>query len=371
MKNNQPLPQPLLQPLLLTVSGTIDPDVGEQIARGQRPEADYIALRRELPAELLDYGRARRLLGARGRLLERLGGPNLVLAWACFRLRRRYGTIFTDGEQVGMPLALLFKLFARRGRPRHVMIGHLLSVSKKVRLMDTLHLHRHIDRILVYSTWQQRFARQRWDLAAERVVFAPFMVDTHFFDPTQVQKTEKVGVWEGHPRPIICAVGRELRDYPTLIAAVEGVEAQMIIGSASPWSKRPDTASGQRLPANVCVTRFTQFELRHLYALSRFLVMPLYPVEFQAGVTAILEAMAMGKAVICSRTPGQTDVVVDGQTGLYVPAGDPQALRQAICYLLANPAEAERMGRNGRRLIEQQMSLTHYSRRLAQLVATA
>ena len=31
----------------------------------------------------------------------------------------------------------------------------------------------------------------------------------------------------------------------------------------------------------------------------------------------------MGKAVVCTRTSGQTDVVVDGDNGLYVPPGDP------------------------------------------------
>ncbi len=76
----------------------------------------------------------------------------------------------------------------------------------------------------------------------------------------------------------------------------------------------------------------------------------------------------MGRAVICSRTPGQTDVVIDGETGIYVPPGDPQALREAIEYLLANPDLAERMGQAGRRLIEQSMSLDRYVERLGQLV---
>jgi glycosyltransferase involved in cell wall biosynthesis len=99
--------------------------------------------------------------------------------------------------------------------------------------------------------------------------------------------------------------------------------------------------------------------------------MPLENVEFQAGVTAILEAMAMGKAVICTRTPGQTDVIIEGETGLYVPAGDDAALRAAIQHLLDLPAEAQRMGHNGRRLVEQTMSLDAYTTRLAQFVQRA
>jgi glycosyltransferase involved in cell wall biosynthesis len=168
---------------------------------------------------------------------------------------------------------------------------------------------------------------------------------------------------------MICSVGLEARDYPTLLTAVRGLGARVTIAAASPWSKRADSTRHQEIPANVTVGRFSQFELRQLYADSRFMVMPLANVDFQAGVTAILEAMAMGRAVICTKTRGQTDVVVEGETGLYVPPGDPQALRSAIEYLLANPHEAERMGQAGRRLVEQSMSLDRYVQCLSRFVA--
>jgi glycosyltransferase involved in cell wall biosynthesis len=144
-----------------------------------------------------------------------------------------------------------------------------------------------------------------------------------------------------------------------------------VIAAASPWSKRSDTTAGQEIPANVIVRRFSQYELRSLYAMSEFMVMPLYPVNFQAGVTAILEAMAMERAVICSRTPGQTDVVVEGETGLYSPPGDPVALRAAILRLLEHPEEAARLGQNGRRRVLAEMSLDCYTERLGRFVQAA
>jgi glycosyltransferase involved in cell wall biosynthesis len=95
------------------------------------------------------------------------------------------------------------------------------------------------------------------------------------------------------------------------------------------------------------------------------MVMPLQNVKFQAGVTAILECLAMGKAVICSRTPGQTDVVVEGENGRYVEPGDPLLLGAEISRLLSHPEEAVRLGANGRKLVERQMNLDHYVQRLA------
>ncbi len=354
--------------VLLTVSGVIDPEIEDKIARGERPEADYVALSRAFGADLLDYAAARRQSGWLGRLLEKIGGPNLMLAWVCFSLRRGYRVIFTDGEQVGLPLAFMLKFISWGKRPCHLMIVHILSVGKKMILLDWLGLQSHIDIFLPYATWQQQFIEERWHVPPERVVFTPFMVDARFFAPEQAGQTEDLLGFGEDAKPIICSVGLEFRDYPTLMNAVRGLNVQVVIAAGSPWSKRPDSTADEEIPDNVLVRRFSQFELRDLYALSALMVMPLYDVNFQAGVTALLEAMAMGKAVICSRTAGQTDVVVDGETGVYVPPQDVAALRAAIVQLLEQPEKAEQMGINGRSRIEQSMSLAHYVRRLNKIV---
>ena len=318
--------------VLLTVSGIVDADIESQIERGERPLADYIALARTFNADILDYTEARRRMGRSGRLLERMTGPSLLLAWACFRQRHRYRAIFTDGEQIGIPLALLFKLSRQAGRPAHLMIGHLLSARKKHVFFDRLHLQDQIDTFFVYATQQKQFIQRRWQIAPDRVVYTPFMVDADFFAPGRGRDN---GRFPSLPlsgqKPIICAVGLEFRDYPTLLQAVRGLDVQVVIAAASPWSKRADTTAAQAV-----------FE----------------------GVTTLLEAMAMAKAVICSRTRGQTDVVIEQETGLYVPPEDPAALREAITHLLAHPRLAQQLGLAGRNRIEQEMSLDRYVTRL-------
>ena len=354
--------------ILLTVSGEIDPQVEEKTTRGERPQADYIAMAHGFPADLMDYGAARKLGGRVGRLLEKVSGPNLMLAWACFSQRRRYRVVFTDGEQVGIPLAFLLKFFGWGPRAHHLMIGHILSVGKKMLFFDLFRVQSHIDRIFVYATCQQEFITQRWGLRTDRVIWTPFMVDANFFDPTRATGELPPGVPQ-QAYPLICTVGLEFRDYPTLLEAVDGLEVQVVIAAASPWSKRSDSTAGQEIPANVLVRRFSQYELRDLYTQSAFIVLSLYPVEFQAGVTTLLEAMSLGKAVICTRTPGQTDVVVDGETGLYVPPSDAPALRRAIEELLDQPEKARQMGCRGRERVLQEMSLEKYVDRLAAYIA--
>ena len=357
--------------VLLTVSGNIPDDLEGQIARGERPLTDYVAMSQKFGADLIDFQKARQQTGTLGKIIEKIGGPKLLLAWACFLLRHQYKVIFTDGEQIGLPLAFFFKFLAGKKRPQHLMIVHILSVGKKMMLIDFFKLQNKIDIFLPYATRQKEFIEERWGVPDERVVFTPFMVDANFFRKDQVDGTDLPAILDQVKRPFICSVGLEFRDYPTLIEAVKDMDVNVVIAAASPWSKRSDTTENQEIPANVHISKFTQYQLRQVYAASAFLVMPLYDVEFQAGVTALLEGMAMEKAIVCTRTKGQTDVVIDGETGLYVPPADPAALKEAITRLLNDPACMERMGRAGRQRIENEMSLDCYIERLDVFVQQA
>ena len=66
---------------------------------------------------------------------------------------------------------------------------------------------------------------------------------------------------------------------------------------------------------------------------------------------AVLEAMASGTPVVCSRLGGLPEVVEHGVTGLLVEPGNVGELREAVASLLHDPARARRMGRNARELV--------------------
>lgn len=70
------------------------------------------------------------------------------------------------------------------------------------------------------------------------------------------------------------------------------------------------------------------------------------------GLVAI-EAMSTGRPVIASRIGGLPDIVLDGETGLLVPPGDPLALRHAIERLLKDSELRERLGQAGRRRVKE------------------
>jgi glycosyltransferase involved in cell wall biosynthesis len=63
---------------------------------------------------------------------------------------------------------------------------------------------------------------------------------------------------------------------------------------------------------------------------------------------SILEAMAAGLPVVASSVGGVPELVLDGQTGMLVPPGDPDALAAAIERLLEDPGLSGRLGEAGR-----------------------
>jgi glycosyltransferase involved in cell wall biosynthesis len=82
-------------------------------------------------------------------------------------------------------------------------------------------------------------------------------------------------------------------------------------------------------------------ELLRLYERAAVVVCPSLREGF--GVSCI-EAMAHGRPVVASAVGGLRDLVVDGETGLVVPAGDVAALRAALERLLADGELRRRLG---------------------------
>jgi glycosyltransferase involved in cell wall biosynthesis len=338
---------------LLLIPSVAKRGVARQVAANEHPTMDYFALQTRLGADLADYS----ISDSDPNPLVRAAhifGRDAALAMHGFLRSDQYDVIFSNGENVSIPLATLFKTRARR--PVHVLIGHRLSAAKK-RIPLTV-LKSEMDAIFVYALAQKRYADEKLGMAPDTVHLIPFHADSRFFYPVAEVNVENR----------IVSAGLELRDYPTLIEAVRGLDVDVRLAAASPWSKRRNETENRRLPPNVHARAYNYRELRDLYASARFVVVPLYETDFQAGVTTILEAMAMGKAVIASRTRGQREVIDDGVTGIYVPPGDSHALRTAITELLAAPERAAEIGANARRAIEGDKSLTLWTDRIETVV---
>lgn len=393
---------------LLLIEANVDPALHAEIAADRYPRKDYFELARTLQANILDWSSIEE--SRVSRLLARLAGKSLAQAWLAFRQRQRYDVLYSDSERLGIPLALLLKL--ARARTPHIMLTHYLSSPKKRFWFRWARIQSHTSAILCHSTEQRRLLVEDLRVPEQKVVLLPYQADQHFWRPMTAEEARRK-LEEGQhagasPRmgeppalqtnaPIICSVGLEFRDYPTLVEAARGLDVQVEIAAASYWSDHNGMSARDTLPPNVHVSAHNYLSLRHLYAASRFVVVPLYEVTNQAGITVILEGMAMGKAVIVSATTGQTDTIRDRRnngygrverrilpggfldapdvpedlrrlpTGFYVRPGDASELRKAIVYLLEHPDVADELGRNGRRVFEALMTLDHFTARIAKV----
>jgi len=342
---------------LIVAAGRFDEALAERIATGREPRLDVFELQRALGADLIDYRAVDASRSLAVRAVRRSLGHSAAAAVIAAQLSPRYHVIFATGEDIGIPLALQLK--ARRSRTAHAMIAHTLTPVKK-RAFFRLGIASHIGRILCYSSNEERYMLERLRLPAPKVRRIYFHADDRFFRPSTLP-----------PEPdLVCSAGQLLRDYDLLIRAAAGLGVRLHIAAGSPWISSQLRPSAP-LPDGVEWRRYDRFGLRELYARAAVAVVPIIQNEYQTGIATILEMMAMGKCVITTRTRGQTDTIQDGVTGIYVPPGDPDALRAALQRLLSHPEEAQRIGAAARRFVETEANLDRFVERVACAVRDA
>ena len=71
----------------------------------------------------------------------------------------------------------------------------------------------------------------------------------------------------------------------------------------------------------------------------------------------LLEAMSAARPIVASRVATIPEVVIQGETGLLVPPGDPLALADALSQLADQPARARQLGQAGRERLRVHFSL--------------
>jgi len=94
-----------------------------------------------------------------------------------------------------------------------------------------------------------------------------------------------------------------------------------------------------------------------LFALMRALEVFVLSSRAEPFGLVLLEAMAARKPVLATNVGGVPEVVVPGETGQLVQAGDSLAMSAGLLALLADPDRARRYGEAGRRRVEQVFTL--------------
>ncbi len=260
----------------------------------------------------------------------------LRLGWRALRRtrEREYDVVLAFEGKCGLPLGFLRHLTGQ-SRPKLA----IMFFSVKGVIMHFLPLARYgmrgVDHIIVPTHAEIPYYSRLLGYPEERITFCP--LGTYNPYRTAPEAADSPGY--------IFAGGRSERDYGTLMAAVNGLDAQVVVAA------RRFNLRGLPIPPNVQFHDLMPMgEFAAVLGGARFVVAPIQDVPHAAGLTQIVYAMAAGKAVIAARTPGTADTIEEGRTGLLYEPGNAGDLRRAIQRLLEDPEEARRMGAAARAL---------------------
>lgn len=231
----------------------------------------------------------------------------------------------------------------RRGRPLYRLTNWML------RRADHMHcISDHTRKMLLEAGYRDA-----------QVCMIPNAVDLQRFAPARPPRIPPRVVFVGRLVPV--------KGLPVLLKAwksvVARVPARLVIAGDGP--QRDEL---QRLAVDLGLVDSVDFlgnvsDVPSVLAGASLYVQP----SHQEGMpNSVLEAMACGLPVVATRVSGNVDLVADGQSGLLVPAGDHDALAEALACLLDAPERAHDMGLRSREIVERRFAVPSV---LAQLLS--
>ena len=212
---------------------------------------------------------------------------------------------------------------------------------------------------------------------AERVSVIPYGVDVDRYGPddnlAQTIRAD-LGIPEGHH--VIMAMGRLVykKGFSYLLEAMPGVLDQfpnsvlLIAGEGDLGADLELLAGSWGIRQQVIFAGHVAWDQTPSY-LAAADVLALPSILDQAGnvdglPNVLLESMASGRAIVASKVAGVPDVITDGENGLLVPEKDADALTEAICTLLRDPALRRHLGSAARDTTLDHLSWTHVAERV-------
>jgi glycosyltransferase involved in cell wall biosynthesis len=282
--------------------------------------------------------------------------PDVVLAW---------------NERQGIP-AVARETVSRRRIP--VVSGAIWATEpSRQRLLAARNWLSRCAAVFVLSTAQ--LAPLREIISPARVRHLPFGIDTQYFTATGPSPTSVMALPPEVERllnhhAVVLSVGNDGdRDHATLGAAMSLISRPTNLGNESPRLLLASrTAAAIPNQPGLHVPSLSASQLLGSLRRARVFAVATRPNLHVSGMTALLEAMSVGLPVVASRTPGMSDYVQDGETGLLVDCGDEQGFARALRDLLADPDRAAAMGDAAARRVRERNDVSLMQRRIADLV---
>ena len=156
-----------------------------------------------------------------------------------------------------------------------------------------------------------------------------------------------------------------IREYFSAAQMVSAVHPEVRFALVGPPDESPDGISRRELDAmlsrSIVQWHGETDDVRPFIAASHVYVLPSYR---EGTPRTVLEAMALGRAVITTDAPGCRETVVDGVNGFLVETQSAEAVARAMLRFIEAPELVDRMGREARRIAEERYDVRIVSRKM-------
>jgi glycosyltransferase involved in cell wall biosynthesis len=272
--------------------------------------------------------------------------------------------VLSTVDTVGIPLLLLGRAGFVRRPLVYVSIGlpERLTRLRGRRTVDryTAALRR-VAAIVAYSEHEATLLRELVGVhnSAPPVTFVPFGVDIQYFSP-------QAGVV---PDVDVVSIGADPhRDFPLLVRIASrrpDLRFRIVAGAAGARALGP-------LPPNVELEVDIPFaEVRDRLARARVVALPVRANSYSGATTVLLQALAMGRPVVVSRTPAIASGygLVDAENCRLVEPGDESSFERVLLETLSDSGQAAFLSAGARRVAESELSWERYVDAIYSVVA--
>ncbi|NER23858.1 MAG: glycosyltransferase family 4 protein [Symploca sp. SIO1C2] len=173
-------------------------------------------------------------------------------------------------------------------------------------------------------------------------------------------------------KPIVCYIGgiAKIRGIAEMVEAIGQANGKLLLAGRFESSQQQQQLMVMPGWSNVQdLGQIGRGEVAESMAVSMaglVLFQPL-PNHLNAQPNKMFEYMSAGIPVIASNFPLWQDIIEGNHCGLCVDPLNPQAIAQAIQWIFAHPQEAEQMGKNGRKAVEEKYNWEAEAKKLIAL----
>jgi glycosyltransferase involved in cell wall biosynthesis len=281
-------------------------------------------------------------------------GGDFASLLASLRALNASDIVFSTVDTVGLPLVLLARAGVVRAPVVYTAIGlperlvQLRGDRARRIYRDAL---RRTRALISYAQSEVEWLRDWLGAGAPPVRFIPFGVDTDAFRPRpDVQSDVDVVSVGADPR----------RDFGLLVTVARRRPDVTFNIVASAEHARALTQA----PPNVTIDIDIPLEaVRDRLAGARVVALPVRGNSYSGATTTLLQAMAMAKPVVVSRTDAIATgyELDDGGNCRLVPPGDADAFERALLETLTGADAARALGLRSRETVERSLSWERYA----------